>query len=118
MKSSATVSLSKSPDSYTGVTAALKLIEKEIILALQGKKRVVIKTNMVSVRHPLASTPVAAVRAVLDFISPYLKNEIIIAEGSIENTEKGFKKLGYLDLQQDYGIKFIDLNKDKVGREI
>lgn len=110
------VALVKSPDSYSGVTNALKLIEKEVRFALKGKKRIVIKPNMVSVRHPLASTPVEAVKAVLDFLKPLVKGEVIIAEGSAENTEKGFKKLGYYDLRKDYRLKFVDLNKDKVGK--
>lgn len=112
------VSLVKSPDSYSGVTSALKLIESEIKLALRGKKRVVIKPNIVSVRHTLASTPVEAVRAALDFLSPLVKGEIIIAEGSAENTGKGFKKLGFYNLKQDYKVKFVDLNNDRVGKEI
>jgi len=112
------VSLVKSPDSYSGVTTALKLIEKEVKLALKGKKRVLIKPNMVSVRHPLASTPVEAVRAVLDFLLPFVKSEIIIAEGSAENTEKAFKRLGFYNLKRGYKIKFVDLNKDKVGKEV
>src|SRR3989344_2687491 len=112
------VSLVKSPDSYSGVTTALKLIEKEVKLARKVKKRVLIKPNMVSVRHPLASTPVEAVRAVLDFLLPFVKSEIIIAEGSAENTEKAFKRLGFYNLKRGYKIKFVDLNKDKVGKEV
>lgn len=109
-------SLVKSPDSYNGVTAALKLIGKDVNASLKNKKRIVIKPNMVSIRHPLASTPVEAVKAVLDFLQPIFKGEIIIAEGSAENTEKGFKKLGYYDLKGDYKVRFVDLNKDKVGK--
>ena len=128
MQKTPKVSLVKSPDSYSGVSSALKIIEKDLILALKGKKRVVIKPNMVSIRHPLASTPVEAVRAVLDFLKPLVKQEIIIAEGSAENTEKGFKKLRFYDLAKDYKpslksslrsnykIKFVDLNKDVVGK--
>ncbi len=112
------ISLVKSPDSYSGVTDTLKLIEKEIKAKLKGKKRIVIKPNMVSIRHPLASTPVEAIKAVLDFLRPFYKGEVIIAEGSAENTEKGFKKLGYLELKKDYKIKFVDLNKDKAGKLI
>lgn len=119
MASKAKVSLCKSPNSYDGVLAVLNLLEKDILKKLKGKKKIVIKPNMVSVKHSLAATSPEALKAVLDFLAPKTSAQIIIAEGSAtEDTHKGFKKLGYLEHLKNHKIKFIDLNKDKVGKTI
>lgn len=113
------VSLAKSPNSYDGVLAALNLLEKDILKKLKGKKKILIKPNMVSVKHSLAATSPEALKAVLDFLVEHTKAKIIIAEGSAtEDTHKGFKKLGYLEHLKNHRVKFIDLNKDKVGKTI
>lgn len=117
MASKAKVSLCKSPNSYDGVLAVLNLLEKDILKQLKNKKKILIKPNMVSVKHHLAATSPEALKAVLDFLAPKTSATIIIAEGSAtENTLKGFHKLKYHDLLKDYNIKFVDLNTDKVGQ--
>lgn len=67
---SSKVSLVKSLDSYDGVFAALKPLEKEISAKIKRSKKPIIKVNFVSTYRELAATPVEAVRATLDFLKP------------------------------------------------
>lgn len=111
------VSLVKSPDSYSGVLASLQLLKKPILLKIKGKKRIVIKPNLVSIKHSLSATSPEAVRAILDFLSPHIHSTITIAEGcATEDTLKGLQKLGFTELARTYNIQFVDLNKDKTGQ--
>jgi uncharacterized protein (DUF362 family) len=68
---------------------------------------------MVSTNIPLCATHVDAIHGFLEFMQPIHKGQFIIAEasGSTSDSTVGFKNYGYLDLQKDYDIKFIDLNK-------
>lgn len=50
-------------------------------------------------------------RAILDFLQGY-KKQIIIAEAALGSTEEGFKNFGFYDLENDYDVEFVDLNKD------
>ena len=77
------------------------------------KKQVVIKVNMVSTNIPLCATHVDAIRGFMEFMKPIYKGQFIIAEasGSTSDSTVGFKNYGYLDLQKDFDIKFVDLNK-------
>lgn len=79
---------------------------------IQGKQ-VVIKPNMVSTNVPLCATHVDAIRGVMDFLKPMYKGQFIIAEASAGTGDSavGFQNYGYLELQKEYDIKFIDLNK-------
>jgi len=77
---------------------------------LKGKQ-LVIKPNMVSTKVPLCATHVDAIRGLLEYITPIYNGQVIIAEASNGETTPGFENYGYLTLQKDYDIKFIDLNK-------
>jgi uncharacterized protein (DUF362 family) len=61
----------------------------------------------------LCATHVDAIRGLMEFMSPFYKGQFIIAEasGGNGNSAPGFLNYGYLDLQKDYNIKFIDLNQ-------
>lgn len=92
----------------------LKPFEDKIRKDIKGKQ-IVIKPNMVSTKVPLCATHVDAIRGLLEFISPFYHGQFIIAEASggsaNGDSAPGFLNYGYLDLQKDYNIKFIDLNK-------
>lgn len=108
-----TVALVKSDGHYDGVYKALKLIEDKIKEDLKGKRKVLVKPNFVSTRRELAATHVDAVRAVLDIISKYYSEKIIIGEGpAVSSLMDGLKNFGYLNLQKEYNIEFVDLNED------
>jgi len=108
-----TVALVKSEGHYHGVFEALRLIEDDIKESIKGKRRVLIKPNFVSTRRQLAATHVDAVRAVLDVISKYHSGRIIIGEGPASSSlRNGLINYGYLKLQDEYDVEFIDLNED------
>ena len=108
-----TVALVKSEGHYHGVFEALRLIEDDIEESIKGKRRVLIKPNFVSTRRQLAATHVDAVRAVLDVISKYHSGRIIIGEGPASSSlRNGLINYGYLKLQDEYDVEFIDLNED------
>jgi uncharacterized protein (DUF362 family) len=90
----------------------VKPFEAEIRKGLKGKQ-LIIKVNMVVTNVPLCATHVDAVRALLEYVKPFYKRQIIIAESSsVVDSAEGFMNYGYLDLAKDYNVKFVDLNKD------
>lgn len=107
----ARVSLVKGNDRREIVYQSLKILEDEILASI-GNKRILIKPNMVLADCPLGVTHVDAVRAVLDFLSPHYKGEIIIGESGVHKTMDGFKNNGYLVLEREYKVKVVDLNQE------
>ena len=78
-------------------------------------KKVVIKPNLVefSIKRPI-NTDVRLVKALVRFLQELGAREVIIAEGSghQRDTEAVWKKAGYFDLKNEFGIPLIDLNYD------
>jgi uncharacterized protein (DUF362 family) len=107
----ARVSLVKGNDRRQIVLESLKQIEGEILTSI-GDKKILIKPNMAVSKNPLAVTHVDAVRAVLDFLTPHYKNQIIIGESGVLNTVEGYRNNGYLALEKEYHVKLLDLNLD------
>ena len=112
IKLSSTVALIKGDDRYENITQALSLIGDSIELG--DKKRLLIKPNFVSTGRQLAATHVEAVRAVLDWLRPRYDGPITIGEGAAtSDTFDGYRNFGYLDLTQEYNVRFVDLNQDE-----
>jgi len=88
------------------------LIRDDVERSIRGKRRIVIKPNMVTCSNQLAATHADTARAVLDFLSELSKGKMVIAEGSADYTRTCFKNYGYLDIAKEYGIELIDLNED------
>lgn len=113
IKKSGPVSLVKGDDHYTIVYQSLKNIENEVIRSI-GDRTILIKPNMVVANRPACATDPIAVKAILDFLKPHFKKQIIIGESTAayENvtTLDLFKQYGYSSLANDYNVKFIDLN--------
>ncbi len=107
----ARVSLSKGSDRREIVAAALENIKDEVLTGLRNRK-VLIKPNMVQTNTPLCATHVDAIRAILDFLKPHVKQTILIGEStaSRSGTFDGFKNYGYLALEKEYDVKLVDLN--------
>lgn len=104
------VSFTTGTDRQQMLYEVIKPFEAEIRKGLKGKQ-LIIKVNMVSTNVPLCATHVDALRSLLEYMKPIYKNQIIIAESSsVVDSAEGFKNYGYLDLQKDYNIKFVDLN--------
>jgi uncharacterized protein (DUF362 family) len=78
-----------------------------------SKRKVVLKPNLVIDKPSPTTTPCETIEALTKY---YLENgyEVVVAEGSgYCNTFDAYKKLGYLKLTENYGIKLVDLNKDE-----
>ena len=76
------VALIKGTDRKTNMYDALKLIEDDIKNSI-GNKQVIIKPNFTRVKKEdwLASTHVDNIEAMLEFLKPFYKKRVIIAEG-------------------------------------
>jgi uncharacterized protein (DUF362 family) len=107
----ARVSLVKGEGRYQVVTRSLELIKDEILGSI-GNKKVLIKPNIVLADCAACVTHVDAIRAVLDFISPVVKSQILIAESSFHNTMEGFRYNNYQRLEKEYNARLFDLNTD------
>jgi uncharacterized protein (DUF362 family) len=106
----ATVALVKGNDRYLNVRNALSLIKKDVKIP---KKPILIKPNFVSTTEILAATHRDAVRAVLDFLIELGIDRFVIGEGPASApAEEGYRNFGYYELERDYNIEFIDLNRD------
>ena len=107
----ARVALVKGSDRYDIIFRSLKLIEDEVLSSI-GNKRILIKPNIVLADCAACVTHVDAIRAVLDFLTPHVKSQILIGESSVNNTMEGFRYNGYLRLEKEYNAKIMDLNLD------
>jgi uncharacterized protein (DUF362 family) len=108
------VSLVKGNERREIVFQALKNIESEVLASIGSKKRILVKPNFVSTTRALAASHADEIRAILDFLKPHFKGEIIVGESapSKNGTFEGYQNFGYLPLEKEYGIKLVDLNKE------
>ena len=94
------------------VLRALKQIEGQIRAGLATKKTVVLKPNMVVTNRQLAATHVDCLEAILQFLKPLVKDEIIIAETPAGSPAgEGFANYGYERLKGMYNVRFVDLDE-------
>jgi len=108
------ISFIQSNDRKYNVTRALSLIKSEIIHGLKNAKNIVVKPNCVVTDFQLAASHVDTLDAIFEFIAPFAKNQIILAEGSgVGETVNAFKNYNYFSIQEKYGFAFIDLNNDE-----
>ena len=112
----------RSPVSFTTGTDRMQMIFDVIkpfdseLRAGMKNKQLVIKPNMVVTNIELCATPKESLRALLEYLKPIYKGQIIIAESSSSvNSSDGFKNYGYTDLANEYNIKFVDLNTENKG---
>lgn len=101
-------------DSRAGnILQALKRIEPQVREAVAQRKRVVIKPNMVAVDNALASTHSECLEGILEFLSPFVKEEILIAESPASGSAaEGYANLDYLRLEKAYRVRFADLDAE------
>jgi len=112
------VSFTTGTDRREMVYQVLNPFEKEIKESIKNKQ-VIIKPNMVVTNRPLAASHVDAIRGVLDFLKPIYNKQIIIGESTLskDGTMTGYKNYGYLPLEKEYNVKFIDLNLQTTSPE-
>jgi uncharacterized protein (DUF362 family) len=94
---------------------ALQPFSKEIALAI-GKRRVVLKPNVVNTNVQLACTHVDTLEGILEFLKSIGKSQNVIIGESAANapTFDGYKNFGYYRLVDKYGVKLVDLDQDAV----
>jgi uncharacterized protein (DUF362 family) len=121
----AMVSKQESPDAKVSLTTgdnradmafrALEPFSKEIALAI-GKRRVVLKPNVVNTNVQLACTHVDTLEGILEFLKSIGKTENVIIGESAANapTFDGYKNFGYYRLVDKYGVKLVDFDQDAV----
>ena len=110
------VAFTTGTDRHEMLFEVIKPFENEIKAGLK-KKQLVIKPNMVVTNKELCATHKDAIRALLDYLKPIYKGQVIIAESSSSvNSSDGFKNYGYTDLEKDFNVKFVDLNSTGPGK--
>jgi uncharacterized protein (DUF362 family) len=109
----ARVALTTGDQRPDNVFRALKMCEKEIVEAI-GKRRVVVKPNLVSPDRPLANIRTETIEGVLEFLKSIGKlDEAIIAESSASNTAQAMSLMNYPAFAQKYGVKLVNLDQEK-----
>ncbi len=117
------LSLCRSTSHYDGVRNALGPLEEQLRASLSKISSLVIKINLVITRTPaydrgvpLATTPLQAIVSFIDFISPFYKGKIILAEEAAwGDTKEGFRMYGFSKLaRENEQIELLDLKEDEV----
>lgn len=109
------VSLITSNKSYDGTLKALEPFKSKLESKISELDRIVIKINFVTSEKELATTPYESVHAFTDFVKPFFKGKIIIAEeATVGDTNGGFMRFGFSELaQNDSQIEVFDSSKSK-----
>jgi len=106
------VALIQGNDRYRNVRQALDAIADDI--QVEGKKRIIIKPNFVTVHRQVAATHRDAVRALLDFLAERGVEGITLAEGpAMGSLQAALDNYGYMPLVKKYGIETVALNSDE-----
>ena len=114
------VTLVRSPDHYEGVKRSLIILKSDLIKSLSRIPSLVIKVNFVDPRVKLSTTPFEAVKSFVDFITPFYKGKIIIAEETTRRNVKidPFQEYGFTKLAENNPqVKLFDLFKDQVVKK-
>ncbi len=105
------VSIVKGYERRENIRKSLELISDEIRRGI-GNRRVIIKPNLVSTTVALAATHVDQIRGILDFLSGFYKERVIIAEAAAGDTLEGYRNFGFFELTEEYDVELIDLNRE------
>lgn len=99
-------------EDYPSIEDLLSAMAADKIFKKQ--KRIILKPNLVTNKpYPITTDP-AVVEEIIKYIKDCSKGEIIIAEGSGDDTIKNYKDLGYESLGKKYNLRLIDLNYTEV----
>lgn len=84
---------------------------------LKGRRRIVIKPNLVLNSPPPVTTDVRCVEAIARFCLDNARTEVVVAEGSGGTaTRSCFDGLGYTEMARRLGIRLVDLDADNTCR--
>ncbi len=101
-------------DRFEIISEALKPLQTQVAEEI-GNKQVIVKVNcgLVEPKYDYCSTHAEHLRAILEFLKPIYNRQIIVSEGtaSVASTVlPAYDNYGYLPLEKQYNIKFIDAN--------
>ena len=113
LKQKAGVALAKGAVRYDNILKSLEMVADSISGKLSNSMRIVIKPDFFFTKQRM-STSTDAVKAVLDFILEFTNKKITIAEGLPTGSDirPVFHLAGFHELADDYGLRFVDLNRD------
>lgn len=105
------VALTHGESHAQNIYQALKLIEPQIRAGLAGKKRIIVKPNMVCIDKPLSAIQAECIEGLLEFLSPLTQEEIVVTESPANGpAAEGFDNYGYYRLEKKFPVKFLDLD--------
>ncbi|MBI3037111.1 DUF362 domain-containing protein [Candidatus Woesearchaeota archaeon] len=113
LKPKAGVALVKGAVRYDNILKSFEMVADSISDELSNSMRIVIKPDFFFQKRG-TSTSVDAMKAVLDFILDFTNKKITVAEGLPTGSDSRpvFHQAGFHELADDYGLRFVDLNKD------
>lgn len=95
------------------VAQALRLIESQVRKSLAGKKSIVIKPNCVWASKQLSATHVECLEAILDFLKPLTRQEMVIADSPASGSvSQAYENYGYHRLASKYNVRLVDLDTE------
>jgi uncharacterized protein (DUF362 family) len=108
------VAIVKGENPQTITENALEMVEAE--KALVENKPVLVKPNYLNAKHPSTgiTTDARVVEGVIQYLRRRKVGEIIVGEGSgFADTFEAFKVAGIDVMAEKWGVKLVDLNKDR-----
>ena len=115
MNNFAKVSVVKCLNLFNDVEKALKLIDAE--KAISRSEKILIKPNYIIAEGPdyVHVTDPRIIEALIIWLKNLGVDDIIIAEGglSTDTADRAFKITGLTKTAEKYGVKLVNLNKDK-----
>ena len=111
-----TVSLVTGESRRRLIREALAALDPKLRNAISRRKYVLIKPNLTSVTIQLASTHADTLRGIMDYLAPWYKGPVVIAEAASGDTQAGFDNFGYAKVVSEFNrkrISLIDLNEEQ-----
>jgi uncharacterized protein (DUF362 family) len=93
---------------FTSIDRLLDQLHVSNILSEQEK--IIIKPNLVTNKKYPVTTDLRTISELINYIKSHSNAQIIIAEGSADDTLGNFQQLGFFDIATKHGIDIYDLN--------
>ena len=105
------VALVKGGNRAENIDRSLRLLGDDI--DLKGKKNLLVKVNFSCAADKLGATHVDAIRPLLKFLRERYAGKITIGEATDGPVAARYGQFGYLGLEKEFGVEFVDLSKGK-----
>jgi uncharacterized protein (DUF362 family) len=104
-----TVSLVTGDNRRRMIREALAALDPKLRTAISHKKYVLIKANLTSVTNQLASTHPEMLCGIMDYLAPWFKGPVVIAEAASGDTQTGFDNFGYAKVVSEFKTRRVSL---------